>query len=134
MLGMSVPSSPLWVLGRHLLPRGCRGRACCSCYGHHVPASSEGEDPSLSPAGWFRSLFRCLFRVCIVPRCPFPVDLGGSGLVHGMLIWCVRCVVHLLVLLWVSRFRRRLGGRVATPVRWLLTGGMRVRQWSCAIP
>ena len=31
--------------------------------GHHVPASSEWENPSLSPAGRFRSLFRCLFLV-----------------------------------------------------------------------
>ena len=113
------------------LPGGCLLFLLC---GHHVPASSEGENPSLSPAGWFRSLFWCLLCVCIVPRCPFPVDLGGSGLVHGVLVWCVRCVVHLLVLLWVPRFRRRLGKRVDTPVRWLLAGGMRVRQWSCAIP
>ena len=32
-------------------------------FGHHVPASSERENPSLSPAGRFRSLFRCLFLV-----------------------------------------------------------------------
>ena len=109
-----------------LLPGACLRFLLC---GHHVPASSEREDPSLSPAGCFRSLFRCLFRVYIVLWCPFPVDLGGSRLVHGVLgVWCVRCVVHLLVLLWVSHFRCRFGGRVATPVRWFVTGGVRIRQ------
>ena len=113
MLGMTVPSSPSgsWV-GASFLAAAGGGLLFLLC-GHHVPASSEGENPSLSPAGWCRSLFWCLLCVCIVPRCPFPVDLGGSGLMHGVLFWCVRCVVHLLVLLWVPRFRRRLGKRVA---------------------
>ena len=50
--------------------------------GHHVPASSERKNPSLSPAGRFQSLFRCLFRVNSVLWCPFPMGVGGSGLVR----------------------------------------------------
>ena len=54
---------------------------------------------------------------------------------RGLGVWCVRCVVHLLVLLWVSHFRCRFEGRVATLVRWLVMGGLQViRQWSCSIP
>ena len=115
-----------------LLPGACLLFLLC---GHRVPASNEREDPSLSPAGWFRSLLWCLFRGYFVLWCPFPVGLGGSGLVHRVLgVWCVRCVVQLLVLLWVSRFRCRFEGRVATPVRWLVSGGVWIRQWSCLIP
>ena len=45
--------------------------------GHQVPASSERENPSVSPAGRFRSLFRCLFLVNSVMWCPFPMGFGG---------------------------------------------------------
>ena len=115
-----------------LLPGACLLLLLC---GHHVPASSEREDPSLSPAGRFRSLIRCLFRVYFVLWCPFPMGLGVSGLAHRVLgVWCVRCVVQLLVLLWVSHFRCRFEGRVANPIRWLVTGDVRIRQWSCSIP
>ena len=54
---------------------------------------------------------------------------------RGVEVRCVRCVVHLLVLLWVSHFRCRFVGRVATLIRLLVTGVFRlIRQWSGPVP
>ena len=53
-VGPGSPPPPSLLSGSCLLSLLC---------GHHAPASSEREYPSLSPAKQFRSLFRCLFRV-----------------------------------------------------------------------
>ena len=136
MLGMTVASSPLWVLGRLLLHRCCRGRACCSCCAattSQPPVNGKTPDcPQPDGSG------PCSGACSVCASCCgalSPWVGGGSGLVHRLLgVWCVRCVVHLLVLLWVSHFRCGFEGRVATPVRWLVTGGMRIRLWPCSIP
>ena len=101
--------------------------------GHNVPASDERENPSLSQAG----RFRCLFRVYSVLLRAFPMGLRGAELVcgGGVEVRCVWCVVYQLVPLWVSHFRCRFVGRVATLIRLLVTGVLRVRrQWSGRVP
>ena len=53
----------------------------------------------------------------------------------GLEVQCVWCVVYLLVLLWVSHFRCRVVGRVATLIRLLVTGVLlALRQWSGPVP
>ena len=53
----------------------------------------------------------------------------------GVEVRCVWCVAYLLVLLWVSHFRCRFVGRVATLICLLVTGVLRVlRQWSGPVP
>ena len=60
-VGDDLPQFPFVGPGSALppsrLPGACLLFLLC---GHQVPPSSEGEDPSLSPTGWFRCLFRCL--------------------------------------------------------------------------
>ena len=67
---------PGWAHFPSLLSWSCLLPLLC---GHKVPASGEREHPSLSPAG----RFRCSFRVYFLLLRPFPMGLGGAGLVCG---------------------------------------------------
>ena len=136
MLGTTVPSSPLWVLGWRFLHRGCcGGRACWSCCAAR-----------LSPVGLFLFLF--LFRVVSMLLRSLPMRLRRVGVVGGGVPRCVRCVVHLLLLwLQVLQWLRCVARRVTTLVHmlvldgqwlWLLgprSGVLRVlRRWQGPVP
>ena len=133
MLGTTVPSSPLWVMGRRLFHR-CFWRSCLLALlcGHNVPTSGEREHSRLSPVG----LFLFLFRVVSVLLRSLPTWLRGVWLVGGEVeSRCVRCVVHLLLLLQVSQWRCRVVCRVTTVVHLLVLGVVRaLRRWQGPVP
>ena len=134
MLGMTFPKSPCgsWVgASPSRLPGAYLLFLLC---GHHVAASSEGEDPSVSPAGWFRSVFRCLFRCtsCHGALSPWIWGVragarGAGGLVHPVCSTLAGAVVGV-------PFPGPARGPGSHPCPLVGTGGERVRQWSCAIP
>ena len=133
-VGDDRPLFPLVGPGSAPLPSLLSRQLCLLTLlcGHVAPTSGEREHSSRPPAG----LFVCLFRVDTMLLRSLSLWLGVAGLViGGVESGCVKCVVHLLLLLRVSQRRCRVINRVFTLVRLLVSGVLRVLcRWQGPVP